>query len=255
MMSETVLPWLSKKWLGGEAVWSCTFKIHGLTESRLDDIVSPVHLPEEARLSFRAHFPDLSLRLTVRGGQGTERKFQQLKTQIENLLQPYIYAEGDKTLEEVVGSLLLEKSWTLAVAESCTGGYISHRITRVPGSSAYLKSGSVVYSNEAKVKGLGVQPETIQKYGAVSRETAKEMAEGVREQAQATVGLSVTGIAGPSGGTEETPVGTVWIGISLPGGSKARHWQFHGNRERVIQGSSQAALHWLRTSLLQNTET
>ena len=121
----------------------------------------------------------------------------------------YIYAEGDVALEEKVGQLLMEKNQTLALAESCTGGLISHRITRIAGSSAYYYGGAVTYSNEAKVKFLGVKPATLEKYGAVSEQTALEMSRGIREKTGASVGLSVTGIAGPSGGTPEKPVGTV----------------------------------------------
>ena len=138
----------------------------------------------------------------------------------------------------------------MALAESCTGGYIGHRITRVPGSSAYFKTSAVTYSNESKSRFLGVQGATLKQHGAVSRETALAMAEGVRRQAEADIGLSVTGIAGPAGGTADKPVGTVWIGLARDRGSDARLLRLAGDRERVILGASQAALHWLRTVLL-----
>jgi nicotinamide-nucleotide amidase len=146
--------------------------------------------------------------------------------------------------------LLLAKHKTLALAESCTGGYLSHRITRVAGSSVYYFGGTVSYSNEAKVLFLGVDPETLERYGAVSRETALEMSKGIRERTGASIGLSVTGVAGPGGGSIEKPVGTVWISIEQDDFHEARRYQFDGDRERIILATSQAALNWLRLSLL-----
>lgn len=250
MLKESVLPWIAQERKNAGAILACTFKIHGLTESKLGDILKPILISEEIRLSYRAHYPDLSLRLTVKSGAGREKKFSELRAEIRELVGSYIYAEGDESLEEIVGKLLLKKRWTLGVAESCTGGYIGHRITRVPGSSAYFKSSAVTYSNESKIRFLGVEKNTLEKYGAVSRETALEMAEGIKRQAEADIGLSVTGVAGPSGGSLEKPVGTVWIGLACDQESDARLFHFQGDRERVILGASQAALYWLRTALL-----
>lgn len=250
MLKESVLPWVAQERKNAAEISALTFKIYGLTESKLDDILKPISLDESVRLSFRAHYPDLSLRLTVRGGREREKKFSELRAQIRDLIGPYIYAEGDETLEEVIGKLLLERGWTLGLAESCTGGYIGHRITRVPGSSAYFKSAVVTYSDESKIRFLGVKPATLERHGAVSRDTALEMAEGIRCQAEADFGLSVTGIAGPTGGSPEKPVGTVWVGIARSEETDARLFRFQGDRERVILGASQAALHCLRTALL-----
>ena len=140
-----------------------TFKIHGLTESKLDDLVKPVDLGPQDKLSFRAHYPDLTLRLTASGGKGQEKGFVERCEQIRRILGTYIYAEGDVALEEKVGQLLMEKNQTLALAESCTGGLISHRITRIAGSSAYYFGGAVTYANEAKVKFLGVEAGNFRK--------------------------------------------------------------------------------------------
>jgi nicotinamide-nucleotide amidase len=249
MLNETVMPWITEQTPDAEQISACTFKIHGLTESKLDDILKPLELGEPAKLSFRAHYPDLSLRLTVRGRAEREKVFTRLRQQIRELLHSYVYAEGDLTLEEIIGQLLLAKKQTLALAESCTGGYISHRITRVGGSSAYYFGGAVTYSNESKVGFLGVHPTTLDEHGAVSRETALEMSRGIRERTGASIGLSVTGIAGPTGGSPDKPVGTVWISIADER-HEARLFQFHGERERIIFGTSQAALNWLRTTLL-----
>jgi nicotinamide-nucleotide amidase len=250
MLRATVIPWIVQQRGGAEQISAGTFKIFGLTDSKLDELLKPLQLGPQAKLSLRAHYPDLSLRLTVKGQERAE-VFARLTRQIKETLSSYIYAEDDATLEEVVGQLLLQKRQTLAVAESCTGGYISHRITRIGGSSAYFYGGAVTYSNDAKVRFLGVNPKTLETYGAVSRETALEMSRGIRERSGASLGLSVTGIAGPSGGSPEKPVGTVWISIALERGNHASLFNFHGDRERVILGTSQAALHWLRAMLLQ----
>jgi len=251
MLKESILPWVAQERGAGAELSVSTFKIYGLTESKLDDILKPIPTSERVRLSFRAHYPDLTLRLTVRGGKEREEEFRQFKAQIQELIGPYIYGEGEETLEEVVGRLLKKKGWTLALAESCTGGYLSHRITLVPGSSEYFKGASVAYSNEAKLDLPGVKRTTLEQYGAVSQETALEMAQGIRQQAKATIGLSVTGIAGPTGGSPEIPVGEVWVGMARPQGSEACRFRFRGERERVILGASQAALNWLRTALSQ----
>ena len=251
MLEQTVLPWIERQ--RGEAAhaFSCTFKIHGVTEGRLDEMLRPIHLGNHARLSFRAHYPDLSLRLAVRT-QSPDGSvlFETIRNEIRINLGTYIYAEGDKTLEEVIGGLLMDKQQTLALAESCTGGYISHRVTRVAGSSAYYYGGAVTYSNEAKIKFLGVRPETLEEHGAVSRETALEMSAGIKQRTGADVGLSVTGVAGPAGGSAAKPVGTVWVSIAQTESHEAKLFRFAGDREHVILGTSQVALNWLRTSLL-----
>ena len=250
MLNETVLPWIAQQRGDAGQISARTFKIYGVTESKLDDLLKPVKLDPGARLSFRAHYPDLTLRLTVKESTESAEILTRLKDQIRGALGSHIYYEGDATLEEVVGQLLLAKQQILALAESCTGGYISHRITRVAGSSVYYYGGAVTYSNDAKIRFLGVDPATLESHGAVSRETALEMSKGIRERTGASIGLSVTGVAGPSGGSPEKPVGTVWISISKASLHAARLFNFHGERERIILGTSQAALHWLRTTLL-----
>ena len=252
MLCETVLPWLIEQRGSQSAIHEAIFKIHGITESKLDDLVKPVDLGDSAKLSFRAHFPELTLRLTVSGGEAQIGKFNSLRQQLRALLGAYVYAESDTTMEEIVGRLLAEKNQTLALAESCTGGLIAHRITRVAGSSAYFLGGAVTYSNEEKIRALGVKPATLEKFGAVSRQTALEMSQGIRECSGASVALSVTGIAGPSGGSAEKPVGTVWVSISSAQLHEAKllNLLVLTDRERIIQGTAQAALNWLRLALL-----
>jgi nicotinamide-nucleotide amidase len=226
----------------------CVFKISGLSRMELADLAASIELRHHARFSITENYPDLTLRLAI--DQTHHQESSRLRDQVRTILGSHIYAEGERTLEEVVGELLLAKHKTLALAESCTGGYLSHRITRVPGSSAYYFGGAVTYSNEAKVLFLGVNPETLERHGAVSRETALEMSAGIRKRTGASVGLSVTGVAGPSGGSMEKPVGTVWISIEQDDYHEARRFQFHGEREQIIVATSQAALDWLRLNLL-----
>jgi nicotinamide-nucleotide amidase len=250
MFNATVMPWITAQQAYAGEILSATFKLYGLTESKLDDLVKPIDLGVSAKLSFRVHFPDLTLRLTVSGRAGHKEHFLKLRDDIRAALGSHVYAEEDTTMEEVVGRLLLDKHQTLALAESCTGGLISHRITRIAGSSAYYLGGAVTYANEAKMKFLGVEAMTLEKHGAVSAETALEMSCGIKKRTGATLALSVTGIAGPSGGSPTKPVGTVWMSLAAENYHGARLWHFHGERERIITSASQAGLNWLRLFLL-----
>jgi len=186
--------------------------------------------------------------LTTRPGPVDEETlFTGLAKQVRLRLGEWIFAEGRETMEDVVGRLLIEQSRTIALAESCTGGLIGHRITQVPGSSAYFDRGVICYSNKAKSDLLGVPPALIDKHGAVSAEVAAAMAKGVRERSAVSVGLSVTGIAGPSGATTTKPVGLVYVGLDADNGeSITKEYRFHGDRSVIKQRSSQAALDLLR---------
>lgn len=171
-------------------------------------------------------------------------------------LREWLFAEGCDTMEAVVGRLLTKQGLTVAVAESCTGGLIGHRLTQVPGSSAYVDRGAICYSNRAKTDMLGVPAELMANHGAVSEEVAAAMARGIRERAGVSVGLSVTGIAGPGGGTETKPVGLVYVGLD-GGGDDAmtKEFRFHGDRSMIKQRSSQAALDLLRRWLIGKGST
>ncbi len=147
-----------------------------------------------------------------------------------------------EALEVRIGQALRRRGWTLSLAESCTGGLVSHRVTNVAGSSDYYRGGIVSYANQAKVGLLGVRPETLAAHGAVSRETALEMAAGARQALAADVGLSVTGIAGPGGGSPDKPVGLTWIAVNTPEGQTAERQVWSGDRESVKCQSAEAAL-------------
>ena len=170
---------------------------------------------------------------------------------IRTRLAEWLYGEGDDSMEEVVGRLLTDQKQTIALAESCTGGLIGHRLTQVPGSSVYLDRGMICYSNKAKTDLLGVSPDLIEKHGAVSAEVAAAMAKGVRERSGVSIGLSVTGIAGPGGATATKPVGLVYVGLDTERGqSITKEHRFHGDRTVIKQRASQAALDLLRRWLL-----
>jgi nicotinamide-nucleotide amidase len=193
--------------------------------------------------------------LTTKGNQSIPEKnrdlLQKLANGVRSRLSDWLFAEGQETMEEVIGRGLTKRGLILAVAESCTGGLIGHRLTQVAGSSAYVDRGAVCYSNRAKTEMLGVPVELIARYGAVSKEVAVAMAYGIRERANVSVGLSVTGIAGPGGGTETKPVGLVYVGLDDGTGLPiAREFRFHGDRNVIKQRSSQAALDVLRRWLL-----
>ncbi len=155
------------------------------------------------------------------------------------------------SIEDAIGQLLIRREWTLTTAESCTGGGIGNRITSISGSSEYYLGGIIAYHNTVKQICLGVSPQILESYGAVSHKTAELMAHGVRKIGGASVGLSVTGIAGPTGGTEEKPVGTVYIGVASDIGTKVRHFVFPGNRQNVRTESENAAFILLHEHLIQ----
>ena len=174
-----------------------------------------------------------------------------LSDAVRERLHEWIFAEGTDSMEAVIGRLLIEAKRTVALAESCTGGLIGHRLTQVPGSSAYVDRGVISYSNQAKIELLGVSADLIERHGAVSTEVAAAMAQGIRERSGASIGVSVTGIAGPGGATATKPVGLVYVALNADNGDAVtREHRFHGDRSVIKQRSSQAALDLLRRWLL-----
>jgi nicotinamide-nucleotide amidase len=247
MLAEDVLPWVRLARGGTAEYRSHTFQTFGISESALDELVAGVVDPAEGRLAFRAAFPQISLRVTVQGEPGeVEQRLERAAAALRVRLGPYCYGEGNTTMEAAVGALLAAHRATLAVAESCTGGLIGHRLTDVPGSSAYVRADVVAYSNEIKQALLGVPAATLEQHGAVSVETAEAMARGVRRLAGSTIGLATTGIAGPGGGTAEKPVGTVCIALDSDAGPRSHRYQLWGTRDWVKLLTSQIALDWVR---------
>ena len=255
MTRDGLLPWIQARQPEHRFV-SRVFSTFGLTESQLDELLAGLVGPDEARLAFRAAFPRLQARLTVQGapGEDLEGRLDAMEARIRERLGRALYAVGDEGMEETVGRLLRERGMTLAVAESCTGGLIGHRITDVPGSSSYFLSGVVAYSNAAKREMLGVRGETLERLGAVSTEAAEEMAIGVRRLAGADLGLATTGIAGPGGGTAEKPVGTVCVALAWGEGEGGMWSKRYGlgdrSRDWVKTLTAQIALDRVRRHLL-----
>ena len=255
MMEQTVLPWLRTQ-RGGGVYLSLVFQTFGLTESALDEMVAGAVDPAEARVSFRASFPEISLRLVVHGEpDAAAARLEVLAARIRERIGPYIYGEGPITLEEVVGRLLRERGLTLALAESLTGGLVGHRVTNVSGSSAYLRGAVVAYTNRAKCEMLGVRQETLDAHGAVSEQTATEMADGVRRVFGTDLGLATTGIAGREAATPEKPAGTLWLALATGAGTVARRYQLWGERDWMKLLASQIALDWLRRHALGEAVT
>lgn len=186
------------------------------------------------------------------GEEAVERTLGAMRDQ----LAPFVYADEADTMESVVGRLLSQQSLTLAVAESCTGGLIGHRLTQVPGSSDYFEGGVICYSNRMKQDWLAVPEPLLRQHGAVSAEVAAAMARGIRARSGASLGLSITGIAGPGGATPGKPVGLVYIGLATPDGqAQAKEFRFHGTRDMIKLRSSQAALDRVRRWLLERRPT
>lgn len=251
MMEETVLPWLREMRSTGDVFLTRTFQTFGISESGLDELVAGTVSEDEGRLAFRASFPQISMRVTVRGrANDVEAKLEELSHRIRAKIGTFVYGEGDVTMEEVVGRLLKDRGKTLSFAEAVSGGLVTHRLTNVPGSSTYFQGTVIAYADAAKINLLGVKPETLRQHGAVSEETVREMATGVRERMGTDIGVAITGIAGPGGGAPDKPVGTACLALAADGLLVSRRYQLWGNREWIKTLVSQLGLDWVRRSLL-----
>ncbi len=252
MFENLVLPKLSAK-AGDVRVVRRVLRVAGLGESAVDEKIAPVYMqyknPQTTILFNRSEI-EIHLTAQAKTEQDAELLLDGLAGQIEEQLGHSIFAFRGETMEEVVGLRLAVTGFTLAVAESCTGGLISQRLTEVPGASVYFMEGVVAYSNDTKVRALGVDPELIERHGAVSAEVAEAMAEGVRRRADTDFGLSVTGIAGPTGGSDDKPVGLVYIALSDDAHTEHRKLIVPGDRYLIRWRSSQAALDLLRRRLI-----
>lgn len=225
----------------------------GISESALWEKTGPVKEIEQgvSIASLPSHL-GVRIRLTAKGGHPDRlsSNLDRVEAVLRSYLQHAIFSVDGETLEEVVGKLLRERQWSLATAESCTGGLISSRITRVPGSSDYFKEGAVTYSNQAKMARLFIPPKLLDDHGAVSEPVARAMARGIRLASDSDIAVSVTGIAGPGGGSDEKPVGLTFIAVSDIEGEVAERHVFHQDRGRNQDRAAQAALNLVRLRLL-----
>ncbi len=256
MMSVEILPRL-KKYFKTPTIVHRTILTQGIGESFLSEIIAEWENSLEVEKIKLAYLPSpglVRLRLSTSGNdevaliKSVDDKVEELK----KLIPQHIYGYEKDTLEQIVGRLLKEKKQTLSLAESCSGGLIAHLVTSVPGSSAYFMGGVVSYSYESKTKMLGVTNETLEKFGAVSEEVVTQMAIGAKKEFNTDWAVSASGIAGPDGGMEGKPVGTVWIAVAGPNGVKAKKFKFGGDRERNISVTAITSLNMLRKQLLGN---
>jgi nicotinamide-nucleotide amidase len=251
IMERSVLPRL-RRLGGGSAVETRTLRTAGVLELYIQGLLQRMRIPDTVQVGLYPHLRMVDVRLTAvaptrRQAQAALRPFE---ARLRRTLGPAVYGSDEETLEEVVGRLLLKRRLSVGVAESCTGGLISDRLTDAPGSSRYVRGGVVAYDNAVKRGILGVPKEMLEHFGAVSAQTAARMAKGVQRATGADIGLSVTGIAGPSGGTATKPVGLVYFGLSDGRRTRTLRRRFFGDRLAIKTQAAQTALDWLRLSLL-----
>lgn len=250
ILRESVVPYLRER--SGLRVVTFTLRTAGTYESKLQERIGtlPQHWPG-AQLAYLPSFFGVDLRVTVAShdADATVRVAEKAYAELRDAVAPVIYAEGATSMEEVVGELLVARGWKIATAESCTGGLVTKRLTDTPGSSGYVERGFVTYSNAAKVELLGVREDDLAAHGAVSEAVAAQMAEGAARAARAEVGLSITGIAGPEGGTAAKPVGTVFIAVHDPSGTGVRLFKMFGTRWNIRERAAQLALDLVRRRL------
>ena len=251
MFESTCLPRLarSRGRPAGELILTRVYKAVGLAESEVDQRIAPIYTEYKNPATTILATPgviEVHLRARAPSEAEAEALLSELGDKIELALGDYVFSTRGESLEEVVGMYLVMRQKTVAVAESCTGGLVSERLTRTPGSSGFFLGGAVCYSDELKSKIAGVPATLIEENGAVSKPVAQAMAEGIRKRSGTSIGLGITGIAGPSGGTPEKPVGLVFIALADERGTQVREFRFPGSRERVRLLASQAALELIR---------
>ncbi len=258
IMEKYVLPALQEKF-SLPALYHRTILTYGTFEAHLSGLLEDFEreLPPNVKLAYLPSAGKVRLRLTAKGDRKEElvRQVEELEKKILERIGEYVYGHDDETLEGIVGELLRERGATLATAESCTGGMVAHLITTVPGASDYFVGSVVSYANSVKEKVLGVSPEILQEKGAVSRETVLRMADGVKKMLGTDYAVAISGIAGPSGGTPDKPVGTVWIAVSTPYRTIAEKFRFAGDRHENIERSAYTSLNLLRKEILSESNT
>ena len=234
---------------GAQRLQTRVYKVVGLPESEVDQRIAPVYKEYQNPVTTILTTPgaiEVHLRARASSDAEAEALLSELGDKIELALGDHVFSTHGESMEEVVGMYLVMKQKTVAVAESCTGGLLSERLTRTPGSSSFFLGGVVCYSNELKTKLCGVPEALLKENGAVSKIVAQAMAEGIRKRCGASIGIGITGIAGPGGGSPEKPVGLVHIALADHRGTQVREFRFPGDRERIRHWASQAALEMIR---------
>lgn len=255
LMTEHAIPALRKRFKS-QVIIHKNIMTYGTYEAKLAEILTDfeTELPGFIRLAYLPSFGVIKLRLTATGKDkpALYGAMEEQVNKLRRIIPEYIFSEEEESLEMVTGRLLREKKRSVCTAESCTGGRIANLITSVAGSSDYFAGSVIAYSNEVKIKLLGVNRKTLEDYGAVSEQTARQMAEGGRKLLGTDYCVAVTGIAGPSGGSEEKPSGTVWIAVSSEAGTTAEKYVFGSDRIINIERFSRAALNLLRKQILNS---
>jgi nicotinamide-nucleotide amidase len=253
MLADTLLPRLHERYTSGRVVRSLTLRTTGVGESLLADRIVAANAEPRgaATLAYLPSIAGVDLRITVRGvpADEAEAALQSAASSLRSAVGQAIYGEGDDDLAAIVLESMRRRSLTVAVAESCTGGLLGARLTAIPGSSDVVRGGVIAYDNSVKRELLGVEESMLREHGAVSEEVARHMATAIRGVARAAVGLAITGVAGPSGGTPDKPVGTVWIAADIEGRVDARRLNLWGDRDEIRQRSAQWTMELLRQSL------
>lgn len=248
MLEEQVLPRLQKRSGGSTPLQERILKVFGLSEPKIEELFVQAPLAQGVQLAYGVDFPFVRVKLRASGSEAGEQ-LDRAELHARKLLEPFVFAVGKETLAANVARMLTDANLTLALAESCTGGLVSQMLTDIPGASRFLERGAVTYSNSAKRDWLQVPDEILRQDGAVSRACARAMARGIRHSAGTDLGLAVTGIAGPDGGTPEKPVGTVFLALSAADQERVQGYRFSGDREQIRRISACMALEWLRRYL------
>jgi len=253
MFTDHVLPLLRA--ISGEVFVSRRLlRVAGMGESAVDEIAAPIYKKyDNVETSILFTKVEIEIHIAAKANTYAEADMiaQRLTNELQAAIGKAVFSTNGDTMEVVIGKILTERGETLSVAESCTGGLIGRRVTEVPGSSSYFMEGAITYSNEAKTRALGVDPGIIHSHGAVSPECAEAMAAGMKAKAGTDHAISVTGIAGPDGGSPAKPVGTVFIGYSGPAGTRSFKIILPGDRYLIRWRASQAALEYLRRQLMK----
>ena len=254
MLRDTVIPFLLERVPHKRVIRTVSLNLFGPCEAEVDELLLGIARPEQGlTLGICVTFP--WMKVTLRGeadndDAATDLLLPAVRT-VRERLKEYCFSTGDISMDDTVAELFRDRGMTLSLAESCSGGLIAKRITDIAGSSRYFNEGVVTYSNNAKMRILEVQADILNSCGAVSSECASAMAKGIRQASGSDLGLAVTGVAGPDGGSEDKPVGTVFISLAAPDGCWTKRFQFNGSRDEIRTLTAWTALDWLRRYLLK----
>ena len=249
MLEHSVIPALQSTIPGGLPLLQRQYSLFGLSEPKVEQLVPYDRLPQGVEVAFAVNYPQVLLKLKATG-DAAEQHLDEAELLLFKVMGEFIVAREGQTLAGQVGKLLSNNDLTLSLAESCTGGLIARMLTKEPGASAFLERAAVTYADSAKLDWLKVRPQILQQYGAVSEPCALAMVRGIREAADTDIALAVTGVAGPDGGTQDKPVGTVFLALAAEGTEQVQRYQFNGDRQQVQLMTAHMGLEWLRRYII-----